>query len=81
MSFYGMWRDVGLVRADVLEKLIASICGVEKIRERRKTLAVGQQTVSLPTSVLTRPTLRDTPENSFLHCQGHENLKFNNRLS
>jgi hypothetical protein len=36
-----MSRRVGSIRPDVLEERVASIFRVEKMRERRKALAVG----------------------------------------
>jgi hypothetical protein len=35
-----MWRRVGLVRTDVLEKLVASVFEVERTSERETTVAV-----------------------------------------
>jgi hypothetical protein len=40
MSSSGMWGRVGLTRTDVSEQRVASIFMIEKIRERRRVLAV-----------------------------------------
>jgi hypothetical protein len=40
MPSSGTWCRVGLVRTDVSEERITSIVRIEKIRERRKALAV-----------------------------------------
>jgi hypothetical protein len=42
-----MWCRVDVVRTDVLEERVASICMVERIRERGTALAVGKPTGGL----------------------------------
>jgi hypothetical protein len=62
-----MLRRVALVRTDISEALSASIIRVTRIGEIGTTLAV--------TSVLTRATRRNIPEDAILHSHRRENLK------
>jgi hypothetical protein len=63
-----MLRNVALVRTNVLEERSASIIRVTKISDLRTTL------YSSETSVLTRTTLCNIPENSILQSHHCENL-------
>jgi hypothetical protein len=81
----GMLRRVALVRTDVSEEPGASFIKVTKIGElgttqaatsnrrtlRRNFFAAG----SSETSVLTRATRRNIPEDTILHSHRRENLK------
>jgi hypothetical protein len=76
----GMLRRVALVRTDVSEELNASFIRVTIIGELGTTLAVTSnrrtQTLNSPeTSVLTRTTRRNIPEDTILHSHHRENLK------
>jgi hypothetical protein len=86
MAFSGMLRRVTLVRTDVSEELSASFIRVTRIRELRKTLAVtrnprklrrnaNEAISSSETSVLTRATRPNIPEDVILHSHRRENLK------
>jgi hypothetical protein len=88
MASYGMLRRVALVRTDVSEELSASFIRVTRIGEV-ETPAVTSVVPSSPitvtlmkealrfseTSVLTRATLRNIPEDAILHSHRRENLK------
>jgi hypothetical protein len=87
----GMLRRVALVRTDVSEELSAFFIRVTRISELVTTLAVTSNIVvpsspilvtlmkevlsSSETSVLTRATRCNLPEDSILHSHRHKNLK------
>jgi hypothetical protein len=64
----GMLRPVALVRTDVSEEPGASFIKVTRIGELGTTQAAT-------TSVLTRATRRNVPEDIILHSHRRENLK------
>jgi hypothetical protein len=74
-----MLRRVALVRTDVSEKFCASFIRVTRIDELGTMLilvALMKETLSLSeTSVLTRATRRNIPEDAILHIHRRENLK------
>jgi hypothetical protein len=70
MTSSGMLRLVALVRTDVSEEISASIIRVTRVGELGTTLAAS----SSETSVLTRATRRNIPED-ILHSHRRENLK------
>jgi hypothetical protein len=86
MASSGMLRRVALVRTDVLEKLSASFVRVTRIDELGTTLALtsnrrtlrrntkGKALSSYETSVLTKATWRNIPEDAILHTHRRENL-------
>jgi hypothetical protein len=75
----GTLRRVALVRTDVSEELSASIIRVTRIGELRTLMMEALS--SSETSVLTRVTLRNTPEDAILHSHRCENLKSFMRLT
>jgi hypothetical protein len=85
MASSGMLRRVALLRTDVSEELSASFIRVKRIGELGKTLAVtSNRRFLLPdegsakfpeTSVLTRATRRNIPEDAILHSHCRENLR------
>jgi hypothetical protein len=68
-----MLRRVALVRTDVSEELGASFIMVKRIGELGTPQAA---TSNRRTLRRTRATLRNIPEDTFLHSQPRENLKF-----
>jgi hypothetical protein len=74
MPFSRMLRRVALVRTDVSEDLSASTIMVTRIGAILVTLLMAVTRFS-QTSVLTRATLRNIPEDSILHSHRRENLK------
>jgi hypothetical protein len=82
MASSGMFRRVALVRTDVSEELGASFIRVTRIGELGTTLAVTSNRRTLmealsssETSVLTRATRCNIPEDTILHSHCRENLK------
>jgi hypothetical protein len=65
---------VALVRTDVSEELSASIIRVTIIGEVERALMM-EALSSSETSVFTRATRRNTPEDAILHSHRRENLK------
>jgi hypothetical protein len=74
----GLLCRVALVRTDVSEEPGASVIRVTKIGELGTTQAVTlmkEAPGSSETSVLTRSTRRNNPEDDILHSYRRENLK------
>jgi hypothetical protein len=92
MPFSGILHRVALVRTDVSEELSAFIIRVTRIGELGTTLAVtsNRATFLVPlmmealssseSSVLTRATRCNIPEDAILHSHCREHLKSYNRL-
>jgi coenzyme F420-reducing hydrogenase delta subunit len=75
MASYGMLRRVALVRIDISEELSASIIRVSRIGRLGTTL-IMEALSSSETSVLTRGTRRNIPEDdAILHSHRHETLQ------
>jgi hypothetical protein len=72
-----MFRRVALVRTDVSEELSGSFIRMKRIGELRKTLALtnNRRTLRRNTSVPTRATWRNIPEDAILHSHRRENFK------
>jgi hypothetical protein len=86
MAPSGMLRLVALARTDVSEEISASIISVTRVGEIGPTLAltsnrsvlvalVMEALSSSETSVLTRATHRNIPEDAILHSHRREILK------
>jgi hypothetical protein len=87
MASSGMLRHGALVRTDVSEELSASIIRVSRTGELGTTLAniipsspilvtlMMEELSSSETSVLTRATRRNIPEDVILHSPCRENLR------
>jgi hypothetical protein len=85
MASSGMFRSVALVRTDVSEERSVSIIRVKRIGELETTLAVTSSHIlvtlmkeglsSFETSVLTRATRTNIPEDTILHSHRRGNLK------
>jgi hypothetical protein len=73
MPSSGILRRAALVRTDVSEEHIAYIVRVTIIGELETMMM--EMIRSYETSVLTRTTRRNTPEDGILHSHRHENLK------
>jgi hypothetical protein len=83
-----MLGQVALVRTDVSEELGVSFITVTRIGELGTTQAATNNRRTLrrntkcssETSVLTRTTRRDNPEDTILHSHRRENLKYYNLI-
>jgi hypothetical protein len=77
MVYSGLLRRVALVRTDVSEEPGASFIRVTKICELGTTQAAtsNRRTLRRNTTVLTRATRRNNPEDTILHSHRRENFK------
>jgi hypothetical protein len=77
MASSGTLRRMALERTDVSEERSTSLIRVTRIGELGTTLAItsNRRTLQRNTSVLTRATRRNIPEDGFLHSHRRENLK------
>jgi hypothetical protein len=81
MPSSGMLRSVTLVRTNVSEEFSASFIRVTRIGELGTLMNLMKQALrSSETSVLTRATRRNIPEDTILHSHRRENLKFNKKV-
>jgi hypothetical protein len=83
MPSSGMLRRVALVRNDVTEEPSASIISVRRLLDTASVVPSSPIPVTLmketlsssETSILTRATRRNVPEDTILHSHRRENLK------
>jgi hypothetical protein len=75
MASSGMLHRVALIRTDVSEELSASFIRVTKIGSPIVITLMNEALSSSETSVITRATRRNIPEDAILHSHHRENLK------
>jgi hypothetical protein len=83
MMFSGMLLRVAFIRIDVSEELSASFVSVRRLLVTAGIVAsstilvtlMKEVLISFETSVLTRATRRNIPEDTILHSNHRENLK------